>query len=79
MSPTKLFGTVPVGAKQQPTPFELHIEDQQLQDLKTLLRLSPIAKDTYENQQDEGNHGQLGVSKKWVKNAKTYWENEFDW
>jgi len=76
---SKPFGTVPAGAKQQPTPFELHVEDEKLQDLKTLLRLSPIAKETYENLQDDGGHGQLGVSRKWVMDAKKYWENEFDW
>lgn len=79
MTSTKPFDKVPAGAKEQPTPFELHIEDQQLQDLKTLLRLSPIAKETYENLQDDGSHGQLGVSRKWVEDAKKYWENEFDW
>ncbi|KAH7406838.1 Alpha/Beta hydrolase protein [Phaeosphaeria sp. MPI-PUGE-AT-0046c] len=79
MTSIKPFGTVPTGAKQQPTPFELHIEDQQLQDMKTLLRLSPIGKKTYENLQDDGSHGQLGVSRRWVENAKKYWENEFDW
>jgi microsomal epoxide hydrolase len=79
MTSTKSFSDVPVGAKQQPTPFELHVEEQKLQDLKTLLRLSPIAKETYENLQDDGSHGKLGVSRKWVVDAKKYWEGEFDW
>jgi microsomal epoxide hydrolase len=79
MTSTKPFGTVPVGAKQQPTPFELRVEDQKLQDLKTLLRLSPVAKETYENLQDDGSHGKFGVSRNWIVEAKKYWEEEFDW
>jgi microsomal epoxide hydrolase len=79
MTSSKPFGTVPAGAKQQPTPFELHVEEQKLQDLKTLLKLSPVAKETYENLKDDGSHGQLGVSRKWVVDAKKYWEEDFDW
>jgi microsomal epoxide hydrolase len=79
MTSAKPFGTVPAGAKQQPTPFELQIEDQKIEDLKTLLRLSPVAKETYENLQDDGSHGKLGVSRKWVVEAKKYWEDDFDW
>ncbi|KAH7081019.1 Alpha/Beta hydrolase protein [Paraphoma chrysanthemicola] len=76
---SKPFGIVPAGAKQQPEPFELHIEDQKLDDLRTLLRLSPVAKETYENLQDDGSHGKFGVSRKWLVDAKKYWEIEFDW
>ncbi|KAH3968001.1 hypothetical protein HBI56_050200 [Parastagonospora nodorum] len=79
MTSTKPFGSVPSGAKQQPMPFELHIKEQKLQDLKTLLRLSPVAKQTYENLQDDGSHGRFGVSRKWVVDAKKYWEEEYDW
>lgn len=73
------FSTVPEGAQQQPTPFELQIDESKLQDLKTLLRLSPVAKETYENLQDDGSHGRLGVSRKWVADTKKYWEQEYDW
>jgi microsomal epoxide hydrolase len=79
MTSPKPFSAVPTGAQQQPTPFELHIEEEKLQQLKTLLKLSPIAKETYENKQDEGSHGQLGVSRKWIVDAKKEWENVFDW
>jgi microsomal epoxide hydrolase len=79
MTPSKPFGEVPASAKQQPTPFEVRVENQNLQDLKTLLRLSPVAKETYENLQDDGSHGKFGVSRKWVVDAKKYWEEEFDW
>jgi len=78
MSP-KPFATLPTGAKQQPTPFELHVDEQKLQDLKNLLRLSPVAKETYENLQDNGSHGKFGVSRRWIVDAKKYWEEEYDW
>ncbi|KAJ4373255.1 hypothetical protein N0V83_003549 [Neocucurbitaria cava] len=73
------FSTVPKGAQQQPTPFELKIDESKLQELQTLLRLSPVAKETYENLQDDGSHGRLGVSRKWVADTKKYWEQEYDW
>ncbi|KAF1835819.1 alpha/beta-hydrolase [Decorospora gaudefroyi] len=73
------FSTVPTSAQQQPTPFELHIEDTKLQDFKTLLRLSPVAKKTYENVQDEGSHGKFGVSRKWIVDAQSEWTKGFDW
>ncbi|KAH8731694.1 Alpha/Beta hydrolase protein [Phaeosphaeriaceae sp. PMI808] len=79
MTSAKPFGTVPTGAKQQPTPFELHVENEKLENLKTLLKLSPIAKETYENLRDDGDHGAFGVSRKWIVDAKKHWEEEFDW
>ncbi|KAF2190478.1 epoxide hydrolase 1 [Zopfia rhizophila CBS 207.26] len=75
--PTSLpYGTVPSSARQQPSKFELHIEDQQLSNFKQLLRLSPVAKDSYENQQQDR---RFGVTREWILNAKKYWENEFNW
>lgn len=75
-SKKRAFGTVPTDAKQQPQPFELHIEEQKLQDLKTLLRLSPVAKQTYENSLEDG---RFGVSRKWMLDTKKFWEEEYDW
>ncbi|KAH9870016.1 hypothetical protein J1614_006938 [Plenodomus biglobosus] len=79
MTSQKPFSKVPAGATQQPTPFELHVDEQKLQDFRTLLKLSPVAKETYENLQNEGGHGRLGVSRGWIINAKKVWEEEFDW
>ncbi|KAF1844323.1 alpha/beta-hydrolase [Cucurbitaria berberidis CBS 394.84] len=73
------FNSVPAGAQQQPTPFELHIDEKKLQDFKTLLKLSPVAKETYENLQDDGSHGRFGVSRKWIVDTKKYWEQKYDW
>lgn len=79
MTSPKPFGVVPPGALRQPEPFELHIDEQKLQDFKTLLRLSPVAKETYENLQDDGSHGRFGVSRQWIVDTKKYWEQEYDW
>ncbi|CAN9176463.1 unnamed protein product [Alternaria alternata] len=79
MTSTKSFSSTPAGAQQQPTPFDLHVEEQKLQEFKTLLKLSPVAKDTYENKQDEGSHGKFGVSRQWIVDTKKEWVEKFDW
>jgi microsomal epoxide hydrolase len=71
------FNTVPLTATQQPQPFELHVEQQKLLDFQTLVRLSPIGKDAYENQEER--QGKFGVSRKWMQEAKNVWQNHFDW
>lgn len=76
MTSTKPYSNVPAGASQKPTPFELHIDDQKLQDFKTLLKLSPIAKETYENLREDG---EFGVTRKWMLDAKQHWQDSFDW
>ena len=73
------FGTVPAGAQERPTPFDLYVDEDRLKKFKTLLELSPIAKGTYENLQDDGSHGRFGVSRKWMIKAKEYWQYDFDW
>jgi microsomal epoxide hydrolase len=73
---SKSFDNVPSGAQQKPTPFELHIDEQKLQDFKTLIKLSPVAKETYENKREGG---QFGVSRKWIADTKKHWEESFDW
>jgi len=76
MTSSKGFSRVPAGASQKPIQFELHIDEQKLEDFKTLLKLSPIAKDTYENTREDG---EFGVTRKWMMDAKKQWEDSFDW
>ncbi|RMZ70858.1 epoxide hydrolase [Pyrenophora seminiperda CCB06] len=71
--------TVPGSVQQQPTSFDLHIDEQKLQDFKTLLKLSPVAKETFENQQNKGGQGKYGISRKWIVDAKKEWMEGFDW
>lgn len=76
MTSSKPFSHVPAGASQQPTVFELRIDEQRLQDFKTLLKLSPIAKETYENLRADGEYG---VTREWMLDAKKNWQESFDW
>lgn len=79
MSSPKLFSSLPATTKQHPTPFEVHVSDQELEDLKTLIRLSPVAKETYETQDPEGDNWNFGVPRTWMLKAKQIWMNDFDW
>ncbi|KAL6707522.1 hypothetical protein ACN47E_004092 [Coniothyrium glycines] len=79
MTSPKLYDTIPGGVRVQPQPYQLQVDDQKLQDLQTLLKLSPVAKETYENLQNDGSHGQFGVSRKWIVEAKKHWQESFDW
>lgn len=76
MTSSKPFSSVPAGANQEPTPFELHTDEQKLQEFKILLKLSPVAKQTYENLQEDG---EFGVTQKWMVDAKKHWQDSFDW
>lgn len=72
------YNTLPFTPKGKVEPFELRIDEQKVADFKQLLRLSPVAKDCYENQEEQKEKG-FGVTRKWLVHAKSVWENEFDW
>ncbi|KAF1972151.1 alpha/beta-hydrolase [Bimuria novae-zelandiae CBS 107.79] len=63
------YSTLPATASGKIERFSIHIPEQELQDFQTLLRLSPIVQDTYENQ----DHARGGRPR-----AKKTWET-FDW
>jgi microsomal epoxide hydrolase len=62
--------TIPVN------PFTIDHSQQEIDDMKTLLRLSPLGPDTYENSSVH-NH-KFGPSKAWMEDMKRSWL-EFDW
>lgn len=66
--------SIPKNATLSPTPFKIAIPQADLDDFKTLLRLSKLPPATYEGTQER-----FGVTSKWVKETKAYWENTFDW
>lgn len=72
---SKQFSTVPKGASKVPQAFTLHVADQEIEDFKTLLKLSRIGPETFYNQQEDG---QFGVSRKWLVEAKNAWLQS-DW
>jgi microsomal epoxide hydrolase len=59
-----------------PTPFKVEIPEKELEEFKTLLRLSKVPKATFESLQEDG---RFGVSHKWISEAKRVWLDEFDW
>ncbi|KAB5582241.1 Alpha/Beta hydrolase protein [Coniochaeta sp. 2T2.1] len=77
MTTTNPFGTVPEGAPGKPTPFTLHIPDEELSHFHQLLSLSKIAPPTYENL--KGGKHDLGVHRDWIVSAKDAWLNSFNW
>lgn len=72
--PTMLFTKIP-NAKTEPTPFKIAVPDAAIQEFKTLLKVSKIAPATYESTRS---NRKFGVTREWIKNAKTEWES-FDW
>lgn len=70
------YSTFPPTVKVKPTPFTVAISEEKLQQFKQLLKLSLIGVHTYENSQEDL---RLGLTHKWLSEAKAQWENEFDW
>jgi len=70
------FGQLPSGVTLNVKPFTAKIEEQKIQDLKQLLKLSPIAAANFENSEN-GRH--FGINRDWLIKAKEYWLNGFDW
>ncbi|KAH0832487.1 hypothetical protein AYO21_05169 [Fonsecaea monophora] len=71
------YDTIPQNAELKVDKFTLSIPDQQLSEFKDLLRLSKLAPRTYENLHTDD--GEFGVSYYWMKKAKDYWLNQYDW
>ena len=71
------YDKIPGNATLNPTKFVAHVRDQKLSDFKTLLGLSPIGPETYEN--TTRLDGQYGIGRKWLIETKDYWLNEYNW
>lgn len=56
--------------------FEVDIPENVLQNLSTVLRLSVLPQESFENLQLDRRYG---VTLPWMKNAKDIWETQFDW
>lgn len=70
------FAKFPSSASISPNPFTVSIPDEQLDDLKTLVRLSKIAPPTYESLQSDG---RFGITSEWLTTMREKWLSEFDW
>lgn len=65
------FSRIPPAAEKTVTPFEVHIPQVRLDEMFTLLKLSKLAPETYENSLE---NRQYGVTRKWMIDAKSQWE-----
>ncbi|CVK85337.1 hypothetical protein FPRO06_07534 [Fusarium proliferatum] len=69
------FAKLPSGAQLQPTPYQVSIADDKVEELKQLVKLGRVGPPTYESTQNEHNYG---VSHQWLTDAKAAWI-DFDW
>jgi microsomal epoxide hydrolase len=69
------FSNLPAGASGAIKPFSIEISQQELDELKTMVKLSRIAVPTYENSQSDGRYG---VKREFLQTIKDKWVN-FDW
>ncbi len=70
------FSKLPAKAKGTVKPFKIAIPQDDLDVFHTVLKHSRIAPLTYENLQEDR---QLGISRKWLEDAKNKWLQEFNW
>lgn len=56
--------------------FNVAIPEEDVQNLKTLLKILPIAAANYENSQ---NDRRFGSPRQWLVESVDYWQNKFDW
>lgn len=70
------FSRVPSTARTIPTPFKVSIPEEQLTELKTLVKLAKLGPRTHENSQSDFLYGVTWV---WMKELKEQWVNDFDW
>lgn len=74
------FTTVPAAATLQPTPFQAHVADEDLDAFTQLLKLSKLAPETYENRTaDAKDFRHWGISRNWLAQAKEHWETRYSW
>lgn len=74
------FDTILSNASLECKPFEARISDQELDDFKTLLQVSKIGPNTYENQiADVKDYASYGITRQWLVDAVETWKNDYDW
>lgn len=74
------FDTLPAGATGTIEPFQLHVPDSDLADFHTLLNLSKLGPETWENSSASRDRGKdYGITRDWLATAKDTWLNSFDW
>jgi hypothetical protein len=70
------YSKFPKKPKREISPFKCEIPDEQLQKMKQLIELTPIAPKTFENLREDG---QYGVTRDWLIKAKKFWTTDYNW
>jgi microsomal epoxide hydrolase len=70
------FANLPAKAALRPARFNVSIPQAKLDELQTLLNHSKLAPDTYEGSHEDRKYG---LTNKWIREAKSVWEKQFDW
>ncbi|KAK5119120.1 hypothetical protein LTR62_000331 [Meristemomyces frigidus] len=80
------YSKIPSTAKLQPKPHKAHIDDDKLQHMLDLLKLSPIGPAVFENTSTSQGETKVsrpdrryGMRRDWLTNAKHHWLNTFSW
>ncbi|XHG09608.1 hypothetical protein AWENTII_012655 [Aspergillus wentii] len=73
---SKSFDKIPSSARVSPSPLEISFPEDQIADLKTLVKLSKTAPPTYEGAQPDR---RLGITTAWLTSMKEKWATDFDW
>ncbi|WVQ94796.1 hypothetical protein IAU59_001879 [Kwoniella sp. CBS 9459] len=71
------YNSLPFEPTLKIEPFTLNVPDKDIDELKTLLKLSRLPKETYENIDAEKKG--FGVSRKWLDETRKYWLDGYDW
>ncbi|RAL10974.1 epoxide hydrolase family protein [Aspergillus homomorphus CBS 101889] len=69
------YGDIPSGAEVSPKPYQLHIPDEQVEELLVLIKLAKVGPPTYESSQEDRKYG---ITRDWLLQARQTWK-EFDW
>lgn len=67
------FPVSPDGALSQ---FKIDVPDDEVQKLKTLLKLLPIPRPNWENGHNDRT---FGTPRDWLVESVDYWQNKYDW
>lgn len=70
------FSQFPSTATIVPAPFQVAVPDEQIAELKTLVKLAKIAPPTLEKQQQDRRYG---VTSDWLTTMREKWLNDYDW
>jgi microsomal epoxide hydrolase len=70
------FARLPTGAADRFCPFQVHVPNEDIEHLSSLLSLSRLGRKTYESSFADR---RLGLDRSWLEQAVNTWKTTFDW